>query len=415
MKEEGESIDRVTLISVLAAVSHLGAQGLGHWVDASMDKLKIELDENLGSALINMYAKCGCVEGAIGAFYRTKRKGVDTWNALISGLAVNGQSATAIEFFSKMESSNLKPNAITFSSVLNACSHGGLVKDGLRLFDKMRTYYGIDPDIVHYGCLVDLLSRAALFDKVEEILESMPMQPDAVMLKALLSACRVPKNFNLGKKAGQWLLELPPDDHAGYILLSNIYALEGNLASVHEMRKEMRKKGIRIQTGCSSIEVNDSIHEFVVGDITHPKKDEIYQMLDEMVQRLKMSAYEPDLDQVLLDIDEQDMKHTALFHHSEKLAVAFGLISTSPGTTIRVVKNLRMCSDCHSAFKLLSSIYSRIIIVRDSRYQGEFLNKLPCIRTTAHSCCCIHTSAVSGHLSASTVAMSTSKAESCTR
>ncbi|KAF8378523.1 hypothetical protein HHK36_029866 [Tetracentron sinense] len=374
MQDDGERPNRVTFISVLSAVAQLGALAQGRWVHTYIGKHRIELDENLGSALINMYAKCGCLDGAIQAFHETSQKNVDTWNAMISGLAANGQSLKALKFFLKMELSGVWPNEITFSCVLNACSHGGLVEDGLRYFRKMKDVYGIEPDIAHYGCMVDLFGRAGLFDKAEEIIGKMPMKPDAVMLKALLGACRIHRNIEMGERAGLQLIELAPYDHASYVLLSNIYAMGDKWDQVHKVRKTMWERGIRKPPGCSSVELDGVVHEFVVGDITHSRKKQVYEMLDEMGERLKLAGYEPDTKQVLLDIDEEEVRQTSLGHHSEKLAIAFGFISTSPGTTVRVMKNIRVCSDCHSAIKLLSNIYNRDIIVRDSNRFHHFRN-----------------------------------------
>lgn len=374
MRESGEQPNQVTLISVLSAVAYLGALAQGRWLHAYIDKHGIELNENLGSALISMYSKCGCLEGAIQAFEKTNRKSVDTWNAMISGFASNGHSVKALEFFLKMEDCEVQPNAITFSCVLNACSHARLVKDGVEYFRKMTEVYGIEPDIAHYGCMVDLYGRAGFFDEAEEMMRKMPMEPDAVMWKALLAACKTHGNFKMGERAGIKLIELAPNDHTSYVLLSNMYAMADNWDGVCKVRKMMWERSVKKVPGCSSIELDGVIHEFLVGDINHSRKKEIYEMLDEMGDQLKLAGYEPDTKQVLLDIDEEDVKQTSLSHHSEKLAIAFGFISTKPSTTIRVVKNLRVCSDCHSAIKLLSKIYDRNIIVRDSNRFHHFTN-----------------------------------------
>ncbi|KAI3953644.1 hypothetical protein MKW98_017468 [Papaver atlanticum] len=372
MQEKGQLANRVTLISVLSAVAHLGALAQGSWLHSYIDKNHINLDENLGSALINMYAKCGCLDGAIQAFENTSKKSVDTWNSMISGFAANGQSSKVIGLFAKMESLRVQPNAITFSCVLNACSHGGLVEEGVKYFRKMSEIYKIKPDIAHYGCMVDLFSRAALFDRAEDIIRTMPMKPDKVMWKALLGACRNHRNFEVGERAGLKLIELAPDDHASYVLLSNIYAIAEKWEGVHRVRKMMWERGIKKIPGCSSIELDGVVHEFIVGDITHSGKKEIYEMLDEMWGKLKLAGYKPDTEQVLLDIEDEEVKKNSLGHHSEKLAIAFGFISTSPKTTIRVVKNLRVCSDCHSVMKHLSKIYKRGIIIRDSNRFHHF-------------------------------------------
>jgi pentatricopeptide repeat protein len=365
--------DRVTLVSVVSATAYLGALALGLWAHAYVIRKGVEVDEKLSSALINMYSKCGFIEGAVYVFENAAVKmSLDTWNAMLAGFTANGCSTRALELFTRMESKGLVPNKITFNSILNACSHGGLVDEGIRYFERMSRVYGIEPDIAHYGCMVDLFSRAGMFEKAEEIIQIMPMEPDASMLKALLGACRTHKNLELGKKAGQRLIEAAPNDHAGYVLLSNIYALDGNWGGVHKVRKLMLDHGVLKIPGSSSVELNGVIHEFISGDKSHSGKRDIYKMLSEICQRLKNTGYTPDTSQVLLDIDDEDVKESSLALHSEKLAIAFGLISTAPGTPIRVVNNLRICGDCHHAIKLLSKIYRRSIIVRDANRFHHF-------------------------------------------
>ncbi|CAN6196295.1 unnamed protein product [Urochloa humidicola] len=300
--------DRVTLVSVVSAITYLGALALGLWAHAYVIRKGVEVDEKLSSALINMYSKCGFIEGAVYVFENTGGKmSLDTWNAMLAGFTANGCSARTLELFMRMESKGLVPNKITFNILLNSCSHGGLVEEGM-------------------------------FEKAEEIIQMMPMEPDASMLKALLGACRTYKNLELGKKAGHRLIEAAPNDHAGVLKIP----------------------------GSSSLELNGVIHEFISGDKSHSRKRDIYKMLSEICQQLKNTGYTPDTSQVLLDIDDEDVKESSLALHSEKLAIAFGLISTAPGTPIRVVNNLRICGDCHNAIKLLSKIYGRNIIVRDA-------------------------------------------------
>uniref|UniRef100_A0A0E0B4A0 BHLH domain-containing protein n=1 Tax=Oryza glumipatula TaxID=40148 RepID=A0A0E0B4A0_9ORYZ len=272
---------------------------------ASMEK-GIEVEERLSSALINMYSKCGCIEGAVHVFENLgAQMNVDTWNAMLAGFTANGCSEKALELFARMEITGLVPNKITFNTVLNACSHGGFVEEGL-------------------------------FDKAEKMIQMMPMKPDAAVWKALVGACKTHRNFELGRKAGHMLIEAAPNDHAG------------------------------------SIEIDGVIHEFISGDKSHSSKEDIYEMLSEMCQQLKVAGYVPDTSHVLLDIDDEDVKESSLALHSEKLAIAFGLISTAPGTPIRIAKNLRVCGDCHNAVKLLSKIYGRCIIVRDANRFHHF-------------------------------------------
>ncbi|KAG0544112.1 hypothetical protein BDA96_02G246600 [Sorghum bicolor] len=365
--------DRVTLVSVVSAIAYLGALAQGLWAHAYVIRKGVEVEEKLSSALINMYSKCGFLEGAVYVFDNVRgKRSLDTWNAMLAGFTANGCSGRALALFTRMETTGLMPNKITFNCILNACSHGGLVEEGMRCFQRMSRVYGIEPDIAHYGCMVDLFCRAGMFEKAEEIIQIMPMEPDASMLKALLGACRTHKNLELGKKAGHRLIEAAPNDHAGYVLLSNIYALDGNWGRVHKVRKLMLDRGVLKTPGSSSVELNGVIHEFISGDKSHSRKRDIYKMLDEICQQLKSAGYTPDTSQVLLDIDDEDVKESSLAVHSEKLAIAFGLISTAPGTPIRVVNNLRICGDCHNAIKLLSKIYGRCIIVRDANRFHHF-------------------------------------------
>jgi pentatricopeptide repeat protein len=365
--------DRVTLVSVISAIAHLGALAQGLWAHAYVLSNGIEVEERLCSALINMYSKCGFIEGAVYVFGNIAAKGsLDTYNVMLAGFTANGYSERALELFTKMESTGLVPNKITFNSVLNACSHGGLVEEGIRYFGRMSTVYGIKPDIAHYGCMVDLYCRAGFFEKAEDLIQTMPMGPDAAMLKAVMGACRTHMKLELGKKAGHRLIKSAPNDHAGYVLLSNMYALDGDWGGVHKVRKLMLDRGVQKIPGSSSVELDGVIHEFISGDKTHSRKKDVYKMLSEMCKQLKISGYRPDTSQVLLDIDDKDVRESSLALHSEKLAIAFGLISTAPGTPIRVVNNLRMCCDCHNAIKLLSKIYRRCIIVRDANRFHHF-------------------------------------------
>uniref|UniRef100_A0A0E0M2E0 DYW domain-containing protein n=1 Tax=Oryza punctata TaxID=4537 RepID=A0A0E0M2E0_ORYPU len=365
--------DRVTLVSIISAITYLGALAQGLWAHAYVCRKGIEVEERLSSALINMYSKCGCIEGAVHVFENLGAKmNVDTWNAMLVGFTANGCSEKALELFARMEITGLAPNKITFNTVLNACSHGGFVEEGIGCFERMTKVYGIEPNIAHYGCMVDLFCRAGLFDKAEKMIQMMPMKPDAAVWKALVGACRTHRNFELGRKAGHMLIETAPNDHAGYVLLSNIYALDGNWTGVHKVRKLMLDRGVQKVPGSSSIEIDGVIHEFISGDKSHSSKEDIYEMLSEMCQQLKVAGYVPDTSHVLLDIDDEDVKESSLALHSEKLAIAFGLISTTPGMPIRIAKNLRVCGDCHNAVKLLSKIYGRCIIVRDANRFHHF-------------------------------------------
>lgn len=373
MQMENSMPHKFVLSSVLAACANVGALKQGKWIHTYMRKNSIPVDDVLGSALLDMYAKCGRLDLAWEVFEKMKLKEISSWNAMIGGLAMHGRADDAIDLFLKMPSKNLKPNGITFVGILNACAHAGLVDEGLECLNRMEEGFGVEPTVEHYGCVVDLLGRVGLFDEAEELISTMPVKPNAAVLGALLGACRVHENVKLGEKVGKVLLRMEPQNSGRYALLSNIYAKAGRWEDVEDLRKLMKERGVRTITGSSMIDLDGTIHDFKVGDCSHPQTKEIYLMLEKMIERLRLEGFVPNTSQVLLDIDERG-KETALAHHSEKLAIAFGLLNTSPGTTIRIVKNLRTCEDCHSAGRLISRVYNREIIVRDRVRFHHFKN-----------------------------------------
>lgn len=355
---------KFVLSSVLAACANVGALDQGRWIHAYVKKNSMNMDGVLGTAFVDMYAKCGRLDMAWDVFEKMKEKEVFTWNAMICGLAMHGRAEDAIGLFFKMQREKFRPNGITFVGVLNACAHAGMVDTGLKVLNSMKKVYDIEPEVQHYGCVVDLLGRAGLLAEAEELIFSMPMEPSAAVWGALLGACRIHGDVELGEKAGKILLQLEPQNSGRYALLSNIYAKAGRWDDAANVRKLMKERGVKTTPGRSMIDLDGVVHEFKMGDGSHPQMREIYLMLKNMIERLEVEGYSPNVSQILFDIEEEE-KEAALKYHSEKLAIAFGLINTKPGTAIRVVKNLRMCEDCHFATKLISRVYNREIIVRD--------------------------------------------------
>lgn len=358
--EPNESV----LVNVISACARLGAMEQGKWVEGYVRRKNVEITVQIGTALVDMYLKCGWVEKALEIFDEMRERNVLAWTAMIGGLAVNGRGKDALHLFSQMELHGVRPNHVTFVGVLNACSHSRLVDDGVTYFNYMTSTYGLKPNIQHYCCMVDLYGRAGLLDKAKAVIESMPMEPNPAVWGALLNACRIHGNAQLGEQIGKQLLELEPNHSGRYVLLSNVYAAEGRWVDVANLRRVMRERGVTKTPGCSFIDLRGTVHEFIAGDNLHPQSEEIYAKLDEMNEVLKSAGYKPNKGQVLLDMDEEE-KETAIFHHSEKLAIAFGLISSEMNATIRITKSLRVCTDCHAATKLLSKIYKREIVVRD--------------------------------------------------
>ncbi|KAL5729483.1 putative pentatricopeptide repeat-containing protein [Ranunculus cassubicifolius] len=356
--------DEFTMVSVLTACAQLGALEVGEWIRLYIEKNKIKRDLFVGNALIDMYSKCGDVESALKIFKKLHRRDKFTWTAMILGFAVNGRGEEALDLFTRMLMASVAPDEVTYIGALCACTHAGMVDEGRELFVQMISEHGIEPNVSHYGCMVDLLGRAGELKEAQELINNMPMKPNSIVWGALLGACRVHKDAELAEMAARKILELEPENGAVYVLLSNLYAACNRLDDMHRIRKLMTDKGIKKTPGCSLIEMNGAVHEFVAGDRSHSCSDKIYSKLDEMSQDLKLAGYVPNTSVALLDVGEEE-KQTSLYQHSEKLAIAFGLISSEPKVTIRIVKNLRICVDCHQAAKLISRLYDRELIVRD--------------------------------------------------
>ncbi|KAL8170256.1 LOW QUALITY PROTEIN: hypothetical protein V2J09_022060 [Rumex salicifolius] len=364
MANEGVEPDGFTVVSLLSASAELGALTLGKRLHVYM--IKAGLDKNLqaGNALLDLYAKCGRIKEAHLFFGEIRERSVVSWTTLIVGLAVNGLGLKAIGLFKEMEMMNLVPTDITFVGVLYACSHCGLVDEGFHYFYKMNDRYKIDPKIEHYGCMVDLLGRAGKVQEAYKFILNMPFKPNAVIWRTLLGASSIHGHLDLAETARMQLLQLEPKHCGDFVLLSNLYASGRRWTEVQSIRSNMFENGVRKIPGYSLVELRNSVVEFTVGDRSHPQDKEIYRMLEEMTRLLKKEGYVPCTENVLADIQEEE-KETALAYHSEKIAIAFMLINTAPRTPITVMKNLRVCGDCHLAIKLISKIFEREIVVRD--------------------------------------------------
>ncbi|XVE67530.1 hypothetical protein DITRI_Ditri08aG0168300 [Diplodiscus trichospermus] len=364
MRMEGVEPDGFTVVSLLSACAELGALALGRRIHVYM--VKVGLTENLhvNNGLLDLYAKCGSIREARKVFDEMKERNTVSWSSLIVGLAINGFGKEALQLFKEMESEGLVPSEVIFVGVLYACSHCGMVDEGFNYFARMKEEYGILPRIEHYGCMVDLLGRAGLVKESYEYIQNMPLQPNAVIWRTLLGACTIHGHLALGEYARAQVLQLEPGCSGDYVLLSNLYASEQRWTDVHILRRKMLREGVKKVPGYSLVELGNHVYEFVMGDRSHSQSEEIYAMLAELTKRLKLEGYAPHTANVLADIEEEE-KENALSYHSEKIAIAFMLLKTAPGTPIRVVKNLRVCADCHLAIKLISKVFEREIIVRD--------------------------------------------------
>ena len=368
--KEGFQPDAVTYVSLLNDCASTGAL---EWVkDVHRHILEggYESDVRVGNALVHMYSKSGSIEDAQLVFERMEKCNVMTWNIMLGGLGQHGRGQDALELFRKMKADGLEPNAYSFVALLSACSHAGLVDEGRQIFCAMKDY-GVEPTVVHYTCMVDLLGRAGLLEETKRFISSMPVEADAGTWGALLGACRSYGNVELGELAAKEVMKLEPADASPYVLLSNIYAAAGQWDQVAFVRHMMQERGIRKEPGVSWIEISNKVHRFVVGDRSHPEAEKIYDVLNNLSKKLKAEGYIPDTRLVLRNIDEEQKVH-ALCAHSEKLAIAYGLMHTPRGMPIRVFKNLRVCSDCHTATGFISKVTGREIVTRDTNRFHHF-------------------------------------------
>ncbi|XP_012489585.1 pentatricopeptide repeat-containing protein At5g39680 [Gossypium raimondii] len=327
----------------------------------------------VGNALINMYAKCGDIEAASKVFLDMMYRDCITWNAMICGYSHHGLGKEAMALFNDLLAAGECPNYVTFVGVLSACSHLGLVKEGLYYLNQFMRQVGVEPGLEHYTCVVGLLSKAGLLDEAEKLLRSIPVELDVIAWRTLLSACHVHRNYGFGRRIAEFVLEMDPNDVGTYTLLSNIYAKAKRWDGVVKIRKLMRERNIKKEPGVSWIEIRNVTHVFVSDDCQHPESTQIYEKVKELLARIKPLGYIPDVTAVLHDVEEEQ-KEDYLSYHSEKLAIAYGLMHAPLEAPIRVFKNLRMCEDCHSAAKLISKLTNSMIIVRDANRFHSFQN-----------------------------------------
>ncbi|XP_031253334.1 pentatricopeptide repeat-containing protein At3g26782, mitochondrial-like [Pistacia vera] len=355
-----------TLSAVLLAISHIGVLRMGKCVHDQVIKMGSEESVIVGTSIIDMYCKCGRVELARNAFNRMREKNVKSWTAMIAGYGMHCRGKEALEVFYEMIRVGVRPNYITFVSVLAACSHAGLVQEGWHWFNTMSCEFNVEPGVEHYGCMVDLLGRAGHLKEAYDLIRRMKVKPDFVVWGSLLGACRTHKNVELGEIAARKLFELDPNNCGYHVLLSNIYADAGRWEDAEKTRVHMKNRQLTKPPGFSLVELRGKVHVFLVGDTEHPQHEKIYKYLEELNVKLEEVGYVPDMASVLHDVDEEEKKMT-LRVHSEKLATAFAIMNSVPGSTIQIIKNLRVCGDCHIVIKLISKIANREIVVRDSK------------------------------------------------
>lgn len=373
MLREDLKPDQYSIVGFLSSCASLGALDLGQWGSGLIDRDEFLTNLVMGNALIDMYAKCGDMTRGFQVFKDMKEKDRVIMNTAITGLAKNGHVKLSFAVFGQTEKLGISPDGYTFLGLLCGCVHAGLIQDGLRFFNSISSVYSLKRTVEHYGCMVDLWGRAGQLSEAYRLICDMPMKPNAIIWGALLTGCRLVKETRLAERVLKELIALEPWNAGNYVQLSNIYSVNGRWDEAAEVREEMNKKGMKKLPGWSWIELEGTVHEFLADDKSHPLSDKIYAKLEDLGNEMRLMGFVPTTECVMFDVEEEE-KETVLGYHSEKLAVALGLISTGHGEVIRVVKNLRVCGDCHEAMKLISKITRREIVVRDNNRFHCFTN-----------------------------------------
>ncbi|KAG0467009.1 hypothetical protein HPP92_018022 [Vanilla planifolia] len=356
LREDDVRPDWVTFVRLIAAAADMGALKIGTQIISHTMKLGLNISNtSVANGIITMYSKSGKISEAQQVFDSIAEKDLVSWNAMITSYAQHGLGKKAVETFDKMLFEGFKPDFISYVAVLSGCSHSGLVTQGKFYFNQMTQLHAIAPGIEHFACMVDLLARAGFLEEAKNLIQSMPMQPTSEVWGALLGACKIHKNAEIADYAAQHLLPLDSNDSGSYILLAKLYADVGCYQNSAGVWKLMKERGIRKKPGCSWIEVENRIHVFIADDISHPQIDVILTFVEELIDRISAVGY----------ATHSSCSRSAR-HHSEKLALAFGLMSLPQWMPIHIMKNLRICSDCHTMIKLVSLVCEREFVVRDA-------------------------------------------------
>ncbi|GAB2291543.1 hypothetical protein Dimus_025797 [Dionaea muscipula] len=371
MESSGVHPNPVTVTSILSSCAQLGALSVGIWVHEIIGKQRLQSNIYVSTALIDMYAKCGSIIKARELFDKMPEKNVVSWNAMISGYGLHGYGQEAVRLFNEMLNLSISPSEITFLCVLYACSHAGLVTEGKRIFLSMVQDHSLRPLTEHYACMVDLFGRAGQLEKALDFIEKMPVEPGPQVWGSLLGACLIHKAADLARIASVRLQQLDPESIGHYVSLSNIYTADRKYREAASVRRVAKNRRLAKAPGCTLIEVGEMSHIFTSGDKSHPQAAAIYARLEMLMVKMKEAGYQAQTSTTLHDVEEEE-KELMVNVHSEKLAIAFALISTKPGSEIRIFKNLRVCVDCHNATKFISKITERVVVVRDANRFHHF-------------------------------------------
>lgn len=378
LNRSGMKPDLFTFSSILTVCSSLVALEQGEQIHAQTIKTGFLSDVVVGTALINMYNKCGSIEKASKAFVEMSTRTLISWTSMITSFAQHGMTQQALHLFEDMRLAGVRPNQITFVGVLSACSHAGMVDEALGYFEMMQKEYRIRPVMDHYACLIDMFVRLGRLDEAFDLIKTMNFEPSEFIWSNLVAGCRSHGNLELGFYAAEQLLKLKPKDAETYVLLLNMYLSAGRWKDVSRVRKMMKEEKLGKLKDWSWISIKDKVHSFKLSDKSHHQNEDLHTFLESLIDQAKGLGYEKlkDLDVTDEDEDDDDEEKpvSSTTYHSEKLAVSFGLLNTPSSAPIRVIKNFIMCRDCHSFIKAISLFTAREITIRDSKRLHKFVN-----------------------------------------
>ncbi|XP_064993558.1 pentatricopeptide repeat-containing protein At5g50390, chloroplastic-like [Musa acuminata AAA Group] len=357
-------MDHFTYSIFFRICARLGSLEHAKQAHAGLVRNGFGLDIVANTALVDLYCKWGRMEDARNVFEKMPRRNLLSWNALIGGYGNHGMGIEAVKMYEKMREEGMVPDHVTFLAVLGACNYSGLLDKGREIFEMMSRNPSTKPRAMHYACMIELFGREGLLDEAYALIKNAPFRPTKNMWAALLTACRIHKNLELGKFAAEQLFGLGPEKLSNYIVLLNIYNSSGRVDEAAKVVEALKRRGIRLLPACSWIEIKKQPHKFLFGDKSHPQSLKIYEKLDSLMSEIVERGYVPDWKSLLPDVADHEQK--MLTYHSEKLAIAFGIISTPDFTPLQVVQGHRICSDCHTVIKFLTLITKREIIVRDA-------------------------------------------------
>ncbi|XP_078440552.1 putative pentatricopeptide repeat-containing protein At3g23330 [Wolffia australiana] len=361
MLREGGRPGAVTFSSLLPACARATTLRLGRELHGGAVRALAGDNPFVASALVDMYAKSGLIAAARRVFDMMIEPDGVSWTAMIMGYALHGPAGEAVAMFRRMP----EPNAVAFVAVLTACSHAGMVEQAKGFYRAMTEEHGISPGLEHCAAMADLLGRSGRLEEAYRFISAMPVAPTASVWAALLGACRVHKDVGLAETAAAEIFKLEPAEAAAKVLMANIYAAAGRWKEAAAVRVEMKRIGVKKEPGCSWVAVKDKVHVFAAEDRSHPRYEEIRRAWGALRERMEREeGYVANTEGVLHDVEEEQ-KRDMLEGHSERLAIVFAIMSTAPGTVIRVTKNLRVCVDCHAVSKVLAKMVGREIVVRD--------------------------------------------------